>query len=893
MSTNLTKRRTEYTRSYSDLRGVALGNDCEAGVRRLAYVENMYKDYGSERDGVIESIPGFRKLYYFGKKINGIFIQKVWGGEDCLLIHAADTLYRFPVSEKDSTVAPSAIGTLADRKSRGFAFLGRFYILDGESLVAIGRDGSFTRIEDGINCYTPTLYVNGERHEQRNLLTNRFKEELYLQDSAEHVKATEKLKYFITDKSALTCTVVGIDSEYEGEVYIPGRVKIGNDTYTVTAIAERAFYKNSKITSVVINEGCEKIGMLAFWYAINVKSIILPDTLTEIGYGAFCDCTHLTDVYLGAGLKKIGLSAFAACVNLERVNYALNEDSFNKIENTDQLNPNEKIYGTQRTETILEVKLRSVAESVSSVTLDGVALMFEQITDVGGATGARLKVATPWEMNGKTLIIEGTLPPLYSGFGSRDESDKVEGASAIAGCTIAEIFDGRLFLSGNPSLPNTVFYSASTNTGSDAALYFGEHNYFADGASCYPVISMLAVRDSLAVFKEQDDGSGSIFYHYAEATGDNTVPKIYPVSSIHSGVCAIGDSISFLDDPLFLSPLGLSALEKQQINYDRSVVSRSRNVNFDLLKENLSEAYLEPFEDYLAVCVNGSIYLADSRAMFTDAMGIREYEWFVLRNIGTYAGDTRVYRYSTVAYPGTVLHPTMQDQICYNKYIYTKKVDDVGNVYYSPEGGAHYAVEPTDEYKGGEFRPATVFYGDGKLLLFGTENGDLCIFNNDKRGIPPERVSADPSFDAEEYRANMGNRIHPDFYHFDCHRVRYAIKTCLDDCDIPHLTKSTVKHSLVVKCKSYSTTRLCCEVGTDGDGYREVVSFGGGNLDFSDINFADMSLAVEGHATLPIGEKAKGWIEKQITLFADEFRCPIGIYSITFRYTVKGRIKRS
>lgn len=893
MRVNIAKRKSEYTRVYSGLRGVSLGNDCEAGVKRLAYAENVYRDYASESDGVIESVPGFRKLCTLNERINGIFIQKVPGGEDFFLIHAGDGLYRFPVSEKDGTASPQKIGTLADRKSRGFAFGSRYFILDGDSITAVDGNGGVARIGEGIECYVPTLYVSGQRHEQRNLISNRFKEEILVTDGSEIEESTDSLKYFVTDSTRKTCMVVGISSDFEGAVRIPGKVKIGDEFYAVTAIGERAFYKNEKISSVWLSEGCTKICKMAFWYATGLRNVILPDTLTEIEYGAFADCSSLASVHFGAGIRTLGMNVFSACTSLEVIKYALDEANFKTVENISDVTTVTKEYGVQKGNTLILLSINTKASNIDSVAADGVPIVFEQVGDSPEGLHARIEVSAPWDLNGKVLTVEGSLPPVSGSFGGKTDGVEVDSCAAVSGCTLAEIFDGRLFLSGNPALPGTVFYSSTTTAEADGPLYFGEYNYFADGAGVYPVISMLAVRDNLAVFKSGDDGSGTIFYHRAEATGDNVVPKIYPVSYVHSGVCATGPSITFLDDPLFLSPLGLSALEKQQINYDRSVVSRSRNVNFDLLKENLSEAYLVPFEDYLCVCVGAKIYMADSRAQFTDSMGIREYEWFIINGVGAYTGDKRIYRYSAVSYSEAPAHPTKQDQICPNQYVYSKHIDGVGPVLFSRESDDHYSVEATDEYTGGEISYASVFGGDGRLLLFGTESGTVCIFNNDKRGVAPVRVMTDPDFDPLEYQEKMGNKIHPDFYDFDRHRVKYVIRTCLDDCGIPHLTKSTSKHSLVVKCKSYSSTQLCCEVGTDGEGYREVVRFGGGNFDFSNLDFSALSMSTEEHTTLPIAEKAKGWIEKQITLWSEEFRCPIGIYAIAFRYTVKGRIKRS
>ena len=213
-------------------------------------------------------------------------------------------------------------------------------------------------------------------------------------------------------------------------------------------------------------------------------------------------------------------------------------------------------------------------------------------------------------------------------------------------------------------------------------------------------------------------------------------------------------------------------------------------------------------------------------------------------------------------------------------------------IYYSKRGGERVAVYPTEEQRGGSFSPATVYLGVDGLLFFGTDDGSVCVFNNDKRGVPPERISSEEGFNADEYKAAMGRLIHPDFYSFAGHAPRYAIKTKSDDCSIPHLTKNTVKHSLVIKCKSYSGNKIHVEVGTDKSGYKEICSFPGTRIDFSSLDFSNISLDSSEYATLPISEKEKDWIEKQLTVYSDSYCSPIGIYSITYRYTVKGRIKQ-
>ena len=43
--------------------------------------------------------------------------------------------------------------------------------------------------------------------------------------------------------------------------------------------------------------------------------------------------------------------------------------------------------------------------------------------------------------------------------------------------------------------------------------------------------------------------------------------------------------------------------------------------------------------------------------------------------------------------------------------------------------------------------------------------------------------------------------------------------------------------------------------------------------------------------TIPLKEREKGWIEKEMSFYSDEYSSPFGIYSVTFRFAIKGKIK--
>ena len=76
----------------------------------------------------------------------------------------------------------------------------------------------------------------------------------------------------------------------------------------VIAIKQDAF-KNSPITSVVIEEGVEIIGQEAF-SGSSITSVKLPTSLKRIESGAFSSCASLTKVILPEGLTEVGVDLF-------------------------------------------------------------------------------------------------------------------------------------------------------------------------------------------------------------------------------------------------------------------------------------------------------------------------------------------------------------------------------------------------------------------------------------------------------------------------------------------------------------------------------------------------------------------------------------------------------
>lgn len=884
---NYFKGKSDYTVFYQSLRGVDFSSRHSSDRTRLAYIENMYRDYDGEDTEAIVSIPGFRSLCKLDGKINALFERKSSNGETAIVAHAGEKLYSLTLS--DNEIKAHHISNAKNTKSSAFCFGNDLFVLDGETITKISDGNIATKVgEEGAMPYVPTTFKEGEPYEQRNLLTNLCKEKYTVASTKFVSYGTPELIYRITDAEALTCEVTGIKSTFTGdEINIPSYATIGKLSYRVEKIADGAFKGMGKISAVTIHEGPIKVGKEAFANCAGLMYIKYPDSIIEIDNYAMQGCLRMQSVFLGKNLVRIGEGAFDNCISMSFIDYAGSSEDFSNIENSSSLPWNVNYNQIDRIISI-SIPLCTPAKEILSVSANGneFTSYVKMKNSDSEICAVVLKIHDSTQIEGKEVVIT------IEAFADRsailtDDADLVAssfctctGPEAVLGCTLAEAFDGRIFLSGNPKLPNTVIYSARDESGNNNPLYYGSYNYFNDGVASYPVIALLATADSIAVFKENDDGCGSIFYHSPKATDTSLVPKIYPVSYIHSGICASGEAISFYDDPVFITRKGVCALDKKAINLDRSIACRSHNVNPELLNLPQKEMRLARWCGYLVVSVMGRMFLADSRATFRHESTDIEYEWFYLNGIGSYDGASTVYRYTSLKTDGFYL-PKDPDAIAVDT-VYSSADENGRLVYYTVSDGKRYRVYPTDQKNGGTFKPATALLSiNEERLFFGTENGYVMTFNNDLRGLNPDGT------------ASQVRRLHPEHYGFDKHAPRYAIKTAYDNCSVPHFEKDTVKSSLTLKCSVFGGARLNCEVGTDNGEWNTVATIPNSVLDFSDLDFSAFSFCTTDSTTVPIEEKEKSWIEKQISIYSDGYKAPIKIYGLSYRFKVRGKIKNN
>ena len=190
----------------------------------------------------------------------------------------------------------------------------------------------------------------------------------------------------------------------------------------------------------------------------------------------------------------------------------------------------------------------------------------------------------------------------------------------IEKCTLVEVFDNRVFFSGNPKYPNKLWHCSLNDP-----TYCSDLDYYDEGIDDAKIKALISGNNALWVMKEPSQANTTIFYH--NPTVDEDYGKVYPSthSSISTGCISTGKN--FNDDIVFLSERGLEAISGD-VTTEQVLKHRSTLVDTKMLNENnYRNAILEEWEGYLLVIIDNHIYLADSMASMT-YNDHSEYEWF-------------------------------------------------------------------------------------------------------------------------------------------------------------------------------------------------------------------------------------------------------------------------
>ncbi len=966
-----------YNRYYGGMRGVELSaSAAEVSADRFADLENMWRDPVCFDSSLTETFPGYRLFASLPSPIYGIYCQRA-EGKSYLVVHAKDTLYRLETSlcnhPKDiAALSPIASG-IAEEKGCAFASGEELCLLIGGIYYRLKADGTLSKADES-DAYIPTTYYNGEPYEQRNLLTDTVRH-TFTADGDYALKETGEgaLRFEVLLEAAGTCFVRGGPLlRNVVRLEIPEKAIINGKEYTVKGIDQYAFADQRTLLSVSLPKSLSHIGIGAFAGCTALVSINLPDSVERIGARAFYGCLSLSTLYLGRALSTVDAEAFRYCVSLSSVLYAGSEEEYAALaeKNGTLFDSTVSVmYGASVPEesypALFRYPLREPAVGITEISLDDFSLetnfkpygdgflCYRPVWEGELVTHIELILSSDYLLEGKSLHCTLHLSPSQfstpKGYTSFSEGHpELSGRAAVSGCRLAAFYDGRIFLGGNPSLPNTVFHTLPDESGRNNPFYIGNLSYFNDGTASIPTRALLGTGSMLVVCKGDEDGEGAIYYHTAADTGVSFIPRVYPTSAGVEGIGALGEAINFRDDPVFLAREGLLGIQKQTLDLERSLAARSLPVNARLLREDLSSASMAVHEGLLYLLAGGNVYLADSRRYTRHSDGTVGYEWYFLSHIGSHTGDRPLYRTASHLPEGAEAHGVTLSPVSGEEAvgeIYSVRLSSGVDLYYEKrEDGQKYAVDSDGERTEGVFSPARVLCAAGGRLFFGTEDGSLGVFNTDKRGkrlyrlspsplyaykdgayIPSEEKSLPPQSEetlqtlplyekadgayipkgeglvyldggrfsvAEPFGERVSpGEIHRYFYTYGGHAYTAACTLAPDDGGMPHYTKDTVPRTAVVKVKTPKGGAFSVLVRTDRTPWHICETVSAGQADFGDLDFSVLDFHSEEGASLLLREKEKRWCYKQFRFAEASARRPFGLYALAYSYRASGTLK--
>lgn len=192
----------------------------------------------------------------------------------------------------------------------------------------------------------------------------------------------------------------------------------------------------------------------------------------------------------------------------------------------------------------------------------------------------------------------------------------------ILNCTLSCEFDNRIFFSGNPNYPNSVFHCELNDP-----RYVRDTAYYECGLNLAQVKAIIPGNNVLWVLKDLEQNSSSLYY--LTPTLDSTYNKIYPSVNGSISLGCVSCGINFNDDVVFFSNKGLEGISNSSLYSEQILQHRSSLVDSKMLSETgYKDVKLAEYKSYLLCLIDSHIYLADSRKKFQNNSNDIEYEWF-------------------------------------------------------------------------------------------------------------------------------------------------------------------------------------------------------------------------------------------------------------------------
>lgn len=170
----------------------------------------------------------------------------------------------------------------------------------------------------------------------------------------------------------------------------------------------------------------------------------------------------------------------------------------------------------------------------------------------------------------------------------------------------------RVFLVGGKNT-NTVYYSQVNNP-----YFFPDNGYLTVGHDDNDIMALQRVGDYLATVKSDSVMDNTLYLIRGSYIDDNMYFMVIPTSAT-VGSIAPKASATLIDEPLFLSRVGVFGITNTYATTEKTIRNRSGFIDRRLMKEpGLKDACAIVWNKYYIICVNSNCYILDGRRTNVD-----------------------------------------------------------------------------------------------------------------------------------------------------------------------------------------------------------------------------------------------------------------------------------
>lgn len=650
--------RKQYT--LSGFKGVDYSSSpLDVAKYRAAKMQNFLLE-----DGTLHKRKGWEQAAQFDGQINGLWPFDD-GDKQCVIVHAGTDIYAWDSASGTKTKLTGDISTIADRRSYAVYKNKKLYILCGDYLAY----GHFSDSDDGAyelrtvagdtDTYVPTTSI--KNNDTGAVITQ---DNVNLINTMRYNEFTSKEgNRYVTD--ALLCTA---DTGYIPRGAVSFEVTVP-DGGTVQTIVYSNKFENGQWTDTLKSDDANGATYRIYYetgtigafdgklkFAYDLETCASTDDWTDIkkelgqlnAYSASIPSSNPQEyLQLTKGEFSLKLNELIPLMGRVGGYVVVCKMTYNKRisdgwEQHIYLICAAHDYNTPYAYILYEEEENDDGEIQYVPYIRGI----EAFT-VGENGALYLKRETKDGANGIDFTVGSYRTEYYD---TRNVYLKPRNSrSQIANCRTGCLFgvDGRndrLFIGGNPDFPNVCY-----NTAKNDFTYFPDQQTSTCGEETSEISGFCRLGDgTLAVLKNtRDNNDVSVYYitgssvSMAEGEEGNTLTYdefFVKAGSIGESCITAHGTANLSGDPLMVSENGVYGivLSGNVATDERYARERSRSVNTELLKHDLSDACGIAYKNRYYLAVDGECFVADARYKYTldaDMDDTYNYEWFHYKNI--------------------------------------------------------------------------------------------------------------------------------------------------------------------------------------------------------------------------------------------------------------------